>query len=387
MISTSSSWAPPASGTAEHFIVVRPEGGGPFAAQVARLFALYEAERARLDLAPDSAVTVTLFLSDSANQEDELRLQPGFAGLLKAGAGVTVVQQPPMGAKVALFAYHVVRAAGTADRLRLVVPGVKSKANGLQIATDHYRFFYLRNLLALRGGGAGEQTDALLGTPGAGAQSHGIVLSQVVRTWLFVSDLDTNYTPVSTARNRVFDRNGITRDAGFPASTGIQGRSAEAGDLLLLDLLAVKGLQPGQNRRMEVLTHMNNTVDYGVTFERGRELVFGDRRHLYVSGTASINNQGEILHLGDVARQTERAIENVRALLENSAARLEDMRYLIVYLRDVHDAALVDSVLADSGLGAVPRLLVHAPVCRPGWLVEFEGVAVDGKGDAKFGAF
>ena len=387
MTTTASSWSPPATGAAEHFIIARPNRGGVFAAQVSRVFALYEAELAGLWLDAASGVTATLFLSDSANQEDELRVHPGFGRLLEAGVAVTVIQQPPAGAKVALFAYHVARPAGTADRVRLTVPGAKGKATGLEIAAGAYRHYYLRNLLAPRSGGAGEQTDALLGTPGLGVQSHGIALGEVVRTWLYIADLDTNYTPVSTARNRIFDRHGITKDAGFPASTGIQGRSAEAGDLLLLDALAIKGLQPGQSRRMEALSHMNATVEYGVTFERGREVVFGDRRHLYVSGTASISNKGEILHLGDVGRQTERAVENVRALLDTSGAALADMRYLIVYLRDFIDSDTVEAVLAASPLAAVPRLLVHAPVCRPGWLVEFEGVAVDGKGDGRFGVF
>ena len=132
---------------------------------------------------------------------------------------------------------------------------------------------------------------------------------------------------------------------------------------------------------------MNPTVEYGVTFERGRELVFGDRRHLYVSGTASIDTQGQILHVGDVRRQAARAIDNIEALLKASNAVLSDMRHLIVYLRDIADAAVVEAVIAGSALVAVPRIIVRAPVCRPGWLVEMEGMAIDGKGDPSFAAF
>ena len=241
--------------------------------------------------------------------------------------------------------------------------------------------------MAAGGGDAGDQIAALLGVPGCGAQSHDLTLSEVIRTWLYISDLDSNYQAVSAVRNRIFAQYGITNDEGFPASTGIEGRSAEAGDLILLDVLAIRGLQPGQSRRMEAREHMNPTVEYGVTFERGREIVFGDRRHLYISGTASINRKGEIVHPGDITRQTERALENIEALLANSGARLADMRYVLVYLRDAADGAAVVAVLEASPLATIPRILLHAPVCRPGWLVELEGIAIDGKGDHRFAPF
>ncbi len=386
-VSTWSATASGARGAEETFIVVWPQGQGTFASQVARTFDLYETERQRLGLEAASAVTVTLFLSDAANQEDELRMHGAFARLVAAGPVVTVVQQPPVGAKLGLLAYHVRRPQGGETRTGFAVPGVKSKAMALEIGSGPYRFKYLGNLLSAKGGDAAEQTDALLGVPGAAAQSGGIALGEIIRTWLYVANIDVNYGPVSSARNRIFDRYGITQDGGFPASTGIDGRSADRGDVVLLNLLAIKGLETGQNRRMEAPTHMNATVDYGVTFERGREVVFGDRRHLYVSGTASISNQGEILHLGDVVRQTRRATENVAALLAGSGALLADLRYVIVYLRDSTDAGAVEAVLAEGPLAAVPRIIVYAPVCRPGWLVEMEGVAIDGKGDPRFAPF
>jgi len=390
MTITVSTWSPTASGALgaeETFIVVKPQGLGSFASQIAQTFDLYEAEQKRLGLDAASAITVTLFLSDAANQEDELRMHEAFARLVAIGPAVTVVQQPPVGAKLGLLAYHVRRSQGTATRTALTVNGVKLKAMGVEVATGPYRIRYLKNLIAAKGGDAGAQTDQLLGIPDMAARSGGISLGEIIRTWIYVANIDVNYAPVSSARNRIFDRHGITRDVGFPASTGIDGHSADRGDLVLLDVLAIQGLEPGQNRRMEALTHMNATVEYGVTFERGRELVFGDRRHLYVSGTASISNHGEILHLGDVVRQTGRAVENVAALLAGSGAQLTDLRYLIVYLRDAIDAEVVEATLAEGPLAAVPRMIVHAPVCRPGWLVEMEGIAIDGKGDARFAPF
>ena len=103
---------------------------------------------------------------------------------------------------------------------------------------------------------------------------------------------------------------------------------------------------------------------------------FGDRSHLYISGTASINSKGEVLHEGDAELQTRRAIENVRALLETQSATLDDMAYVIAYVRNVHDRQRVRTVL-DEKLGRnIPLVFIEAAVCRPAWLMELEGIAI-----------
>ncbi|MDR3515507.1 MAG: Rid family hydrolase [Azospirillaceae bacterium] len=387
MTTSVSKWLPATAGTGEFFIVVTPDTGGSFARQLDDLFAEYQRACAEHTLDAGTAVTATVFLSDSANQEADLRCHPGFIALTRGGAAVTVIQQQPVGRKVGLLVCHVRRAAGSATRTALAVAGTKAGAAGLAVRTDGYRFVYLRNLRADDARDAGAQTERLMGEAQVGIQSNDVALATVIRTWIYVHDLDAHYPAVSAARNRVFARHGITAQTGFPASTGIEGRSSDHADLVLMDAFAVAGLKPGQSRAMTAPRHMNPTVEYGVTFERGRELVFGDRRHLYVSGTASISHEGEILHRGDVVNQTRRAIANVAALLANSGAAPADMRYLLVYLRDAVDADDVAAVLADSPLATVPRIIVHAAVCRPGWLVEMEGVAIDGRGETGFAAF
>ncbi|CAK0756409.1 Translation initiation inhibitor [uncultured Gammaproteobacteria bacterium] len=387
MNSNVSKWSSGIPGAEEFFVVVRPESGGTFAEQLVRVFSGYQAalKEHGLDLA--TGLTLNVFLSDAANQEEVLRHHWAFVAVVEAGVAVTVVQQPPVGGKIALLGYHVRRPAGTATRTAVVVNGAKKQAMGVIVTTDAYQFHYQRNLLAEGMVGAGDQTTHLMGVPGCCVQSNGVNLTDVVRTWIYISNIDLNYLAISKARNRVFDRFGISKETGFPASTGIDGRSSDHRDIVLLDVLAVKGLKTGQSRAMCAPKNMNPTMEYGVAFERGRELVFGDRRHLYISGTASINHKGEVLYPGDVSRQAERAIENVAALLEASGAELSDMRYVIVYLRDVADASVVEAAFAASRLGGVPRVMVFGPVCRPGWLVELEGVAIDGKGEADFAPF
>ena len=146
--------------------------------------------------------------------------------------------------------------------------------------------------------------------------------------------------------------------------------------IVSVDSLSVGGLAAGQVVRMEALSHLRPTILYGVTFERGLRVRFGDRSHLYISGTASINSEGEVLHEGDAELQTRRAVENVRALLEAQSATLKDMAYVIAYVRNVHDRQQVRKVLDEALGGKVPLVLTEAAVCRPTWLMELEGVAI-----------
>ena len=52
-----------------------------------------------------------------------------------------------------------------------------------------------------------------------------------------------------------------------------------------------------------------------------------------------------------------------------------DILQAITYLRDPADYAVVKRYL-DIAYPDMPRLIVLAPVCRPGWLIETECIAV-----------
>ena len=71
----------------------------------------------------------------------------------------------------------------------------------------------------------------------------------------------------------------ITR---FIASTGIEGFSKEVNSLVSFDAFAIKNLKQEQIVRMEAPKNLPPTITYGVTFERGTRVRFGDRSHLHI---------------------------------------------------------------------------------------------------------
>lgn len=178
-----------------------------------------------------------------------------------------------------------------------------------------------------------------------------------------------------SARNRVFASRGLTADTHFIASTGIGGRQADPNVLAQMDTYAVKGLGKEQVKYLYAPTHLNRTSEYGVSFERGTAVEYHDRRHVFISGTASIDNRGQIVHEGDIVNQTDRMTENVGVLLREAGCSYDDVTHIIVYLRDIADYQIVMTIMKRK-FPYMPIVIVHAPVCRPGWLIEMECMAV-----------
>lgn len=307
-----------------------------------------------------SSVIKRYFLSDAANQYDTL-----LASVPEAPAcACSVVEQAPLnGTKVALWAYL------------LTDIGAGSFNEGLY-RVKHGAYTHLWGGTSVsHAPSSEEQTSLLLKHYVMQLLANGGHLADdCIRTWFFVQNVDVNYAGVVKARNEEFFTQNLTSKTHFITSTGINGRNADSSVLVQLDTYAVLGLQPGQIKFLYAPTHLNPTYEYGVSFERGTRVDYGDRRQVFISGTASIDNKGNILHVGDIRRQTERMWENVDVLLSEAECGFEDVGQMIVYLRDVADYAVVNAMFEERFPG-IPRVIVHAPVCRPGWLIEMECMA------------
>lgn len=320
-----------------------------------------------------SVMFVRLFASDYANQEDELRALEETLVTDFGGCAVSIVQQPPLeGRKLVAWVYAIRDANG-----KIVSKRVERENGGFVCRRNGYVHIWNTRLKSANGDfDSAAQTneifsgfDAYLGDREMNIRDH------CIRTWLFVKDIDYNYKGVVDARLAYFERLDMTKDTHYIASTGIDGRISNPSTRVIMDAYSMGGISPDQINFLQAPDHLNPTHEYGVTFERGTAVDFGDRRHIYISGTASINNKGQVVHVGDVRSQTGRTLENISALLADADADLLDIAQMVVYLRDVNDADIVTQYL-DEHLGDIPRVVVLAPVCRPGWLIEIECVAI-----------
>ena len=81
------------------------------------------------------------------------------------------------------------------------------------------------------------------------------------------------------------------------------------------------------------------------------------------------------MYHGNIRHQTERMWENVETLLAEAECTFDHVGHLIVYLRDIADYAVVEEMFAKR-FPRIPKVYLLAPVCRPGWLIEMECMAV-----------
>ena len=202
------------------------------------------------------------------------------------------------------------------------------------------------------------------------------IADNCVRTWFFVRDIDRNYGGVVVGRRENFLLNGLTPDTHYIASTGIEGKHEDHNVLSVLDAYAVKGISPDKMQILYAAENMNKTIEYGVTFERGVCVHHSaGYKQVYISGTASIDTKGDVLHVGDIKGQVRRMTENVGALLKEAGCNWNDISQATVYLRDIADYECayneLSKIMTDKQF-----IVVQAPVCRPAWLIEMEAIAI-----------
>ena len=189
-----------------------------------------------------------------------------------------------------------------------------------------------------------------------------------VRTWIYVRDIDSNYAGLVKARNDVFAEDGLRHDTHYIASTGIGGATEGRNAVVAIDFLTRPDIQESDKTYLKALSHLSPTHDYGVAFERGVRLSDGQ---IFISGTASIDSRGKVLHEGDVVAQADRLLENVSELLREGGSSLDQVPYFVIYLRDISDYPVIDAYMQER-FPTVPRILLEARVCRPSWLIEME---------------
>lgn len=351
------------NGLAEYHTTLQVQGDSlSFENQLEAILRAYSAETAG-----KMVLLRRFFLSDPSNQE--ARLEKRLADL--PAAATSIIGQPPLnGTKIAAWIYAV----------------EGGKYEGGVFSHNAYQHRWTGGMMSEQIQSEAQTVDIFKAYDATLSTTGMNVADNCIRTWLFVRDVDTNYAGVVKGRRDYFDRIGLTPNTHFIASTGIAGCSADPRQVVRMDAYAVSGLRAEQIRYLHAYDHLSPTALYGVTFERGTAVTYGDRKHVFISGTASIDKEGRVVHVDHPEKQAERMLDNVEALLGEAGAGCKDIAYSIVYLRDAADYPCVRSVFQRRCPSLAP-IYVLAPVCRPAWLVEMECLAVTGEGNPSFDSF
>lgn len=208
-------------------------------------------------------------------------------------------------------------------------------------------------------------------------REHGFVYRDTVRTWIYIGEILDWYDEFNVSRTAAYNSYGLlgAGDDFMPASTGIQGRPP--GEVACaMDLLAVQPTGDGEPPVIGVLHNprQNEAHAYGSAFARAMEVVSGGVRTVYVSGTASIDEFGKTIHLGDTPRQIERTVENIEALIGTRGQTLEDITQACVFMKRADEVGRFEESCAGTGFAEI-GVPMAADVCRSDLLFEIDAVA------------
>ncbi len=154
--------------------------------------------------------------------------------------------------------------------------------------------------------------------------------------------------------------------------------------ILEADLLSEIARTPVERRAITNLRVLNEAFDYPKpsSFSRGLRIDLNGLAILLISGTASIDENGQTVHAGDFRAQMRRTLSNITGLLEAEGASWKDIVRTSCYLRDIERdyAAFNEERTAfyrQQALDPLPASTgIQAILCRPDLLVEIEAIAM-----------
>lgn len=358
------------NGAREFHLMLKPQKLNKFNIQLQQILDAFGSYTGKQELTKNSIAFFRLFVSDYANQLDIEETIKSHKCNNEVNFSLSVVQQPPLSNNKVEAWIHIIDDKHTPNN-------ITKQNNELSVSRNNYTHLWSTQLITGNGAtDSDKQTENIFRAYNNSLEKKGLSLrDNCIRTWLFVKDVDFNYKGVVKARKEFFEAVDMTSQTNYITSTGIEGRYHKPNINVIMDAYSVGGIKKEQVKFLTAPEKLNPTIDYGVTFERGTSVDYGDRRHIFISGTASINNKGEVVHLCDVEKQVVRAIENIEALLADAQADLDDIAHLIVYIRDIADYPVINNFFKKQH-SKIPKVIVLAPVCRPEWLIELECIAI-----------
>ncbi len=97
---------------------------------------------------------------------------------------------------------------------------------------------------------------------------------------------------------------------------------------------------------------------------------------LYVSGTLALDAKFNVVHKGDVAKQTEFVLEQIKAVIEAAGGSMADVTFNHIFITDWANYGAMNTVYGKYFPGDKPaRYCIQCGLVRPDALVEIASTA------------
>ena len=211
--------------------------------------------------------------------------------------------------------------------------------------------------------------------------NHSGSYKNVVRTWIYLEDILGWYDEFNIIRNIKYRDFGIIPNGSgnlekekiyLPASTGILGNNPQQSSSVM-DVLAVIP-EPGSRVKIEQTSGIKQRSPfwYGSAFSRAMCIREPELTTILLSGTASIDEEGNSVYVGDPEMQIKKTFEVIDALVKEEEASIENICIATVFLKHADDYDIYLKTCSELGLTEIPAICVIADVCREELLFEID---------------
>ena len=215
-----------------------------------------------------------------------------------------------------------------------------------------------------------QQTQDILESAENILETVGMDFKNTVRTWFYLDDILEWYTDFNAARTEFFTRHDLFNNR-VPASTGIGGRNTN-GSKICLELTAIKPIKKdflidSVNSPMQC-----SALKYGSSFSRA--IIFGDNEHLNmtISGTASIDTEGNTRYINDIEKQIELTFKVVKEILESRNFTFSDITRAYAYFKEKSHVNGFSEFISKNITEKIPFICTRNEICRDDLLFEVD---------------
>lgn len=116
-------------------------------------------------------------------------------------------------------------------------------------------------------------------------------------------------------------------------------------------------------------------------YSHGIKVDVGDSEMIFVTGQIAMDKDGTAVAPGDFTRQTEFVFENIKAILQEGGASLEDVVKAVIYVTDVSKFSEISAVRNRYFANSKPvsTLVEISKTVKEGCDIEIEVIAIKPK--------
>ena len=214
-------------------------------------------------------------------------------------------------------------------------------------------------------------------------------LGNFVRAWNYIPKILSEdgglerYRQFNAGRWNAWQDNGPKFPNGDPKRPAMTGIGSFGGPLVVEAMFSPYEVKEIENPRQTQFIHYSKK--WGAkppVSARGTLHLPPEGPEVYIAGTASLVGE-EVAHEGDIVAQTKETLKNIEVLIgeenmknygQEKGFTLKDVDSIRVYLKNPEEYEKVKEVLNETWKDK-SILYVNDDICRPGFLIEIEGIA------------